>query len=104
MQQIPLLAGELRAHLRCALEQAPEQALGAARARLAAAQSFLQHAVDRVAPVLARPQLPSRDDEGMPPARGHRGHMDLAQVDASDCSAGSGASSASGISTVRQRS
>ena len=54
VEQIPLLAIHPRTHLGFALEQP----FGTAGARLAAAYLLLQHAVDLVAPLLARTELP----------------------------------------------
>jgi hypothetical protein len=80
MQEVTLLAVALRAHLGVALEQA----LGPARTGLTTMQFLLQHAVDLVAPVFAGAQLSSRDDERVPFARRHRGHMDLPQIHSRD--------------------
>src|SRR5262249_21134737 len=76
LQQIPLLPISLRAHpgFPC------QQALGAARTGLTAAQALLQQAVAFVAPVLARAQLSSGDDERLPFGRRDRRDVHLAEV------------------------
>ncbi len=76
VEEVTLLAIQSGAHL-CLT---PAEPLGATRTGLAAAQVLRQHAVNLVAPLLARAQLPPREDESMPTRRGHRRSVDLAQI------------------------
>ena len=82
MEDVALLAIELYTDLGLA----PEEALGAARAQLAAAQFLLEEAIDLVAPMCARAQLPSRDDERVSAGSRRGGNVEFAQAYPGNCS------------------